>query len=234
MNKLRIEEFIEELNLVLFPNYESIKDIFNVEYGYPELDPVRDEICKCIICNLHQAAVTLTNHLVESSIKKCLALKHSIDDKLDEMKLEDAFKSGIEKYDKLELEDTINRARTHGLITKEQKKQLKKFKDEFRNPYSHATTAEIFKDTAIKGKSISLIEGENPEDLLARIFNDSSENLLQVKDILHIQGMVQVMIAKQISIPYFREVDSIIRDMLSKIKAEPLTNAIANAVLLVR
>ena len=125
MNEERIFQFIGELNESLSVNYELIKDIFNSEYGYPELDPLRDEICKCLICGLNQAAVTLTNHLVESSIKKCLALKHSIDNKQDDMKLEDAFKSGIEKYDKLELEDTINRARTQGLITKAQKKQLK-------------------------------------------------------------------------------------------------------------
>lgn len=224
MNEERIVQFIGELNESLSLNYEIVKDIFNSEYGYPELDPLRDEICKCLICGLNQAAVTLTNHLVESSIKKCLALKHSIDNKHDDMKLEDAFKSGIEKYDKLELEDTINRARTQGLITKEQKKQLKKFKDDFRNPYSHATSAEIFKDTAIKGKTISLIDGENPEDLLARIFNDSADSFLNVKDIIPIQGIVQVMIAKQISQPYFRAVDAIIREMLLKIKAKPLTN----------
>jgi hypothetical protein len=218
MNKLRIEEFIEELNLVLFQNYESIKDIFNVEYGYPELDPVRDEICKCIICNLHQATITLTNHLLESSLKKSLALKYSIANKQDNNKLEDAFKAGIEKYDKCDLEQTINQACTNNLITKEQKKQLKKFKDDFRNPYSHATASDIFKDTFVKGKTISMKDGENPESLLARIFNDNSDTHLSVKDILPIQGIVQIKIAKQDSVPYFRKVDEIIREMLLKIK----------------
>lgn len=218
LDKSRLELFIEELNSILLPSYESIKDIFNFEYGYPELDPVRDEICKCIICNLPQATITLTNHLLESSLKKCLAMKYSIDNKQDNKMIENAFKDGIEKYDKCDLEQTINQACSNNLISREQKKQLKQFKANFRNPYSHATASEIFKDTVVKGKTISLIDGESPESLLERIFNDTLDNHLTVKDVLPIQGIVQVNIAKQISIPYFRNVDEIIREMLLKIK----------------
>lgn len=218
MDKTNLEYFIEDLNSNIFHNYNQIQDIFNFEYGYPEFDPLRDEICKCIICNLHQAAITLTNHLLESSLKKCLAMKHSISNKQNDVKLEDAFKEGITKFDQLDLDDTINRACTQGLITKEQKKLLKKFKDEFRNPYSHASTAEIFKDTTVKGKTISLNEGESPENLLKRIFDNNSDEILAVKDILPIQGLVQVVIARQISVPYFTEVDKIIREMLTKLK----------------
>lgn len=217
-NISRIEQFVNELNVCIEVNYNNISNLFNIEYGYPELDPLRDEICKCIICNLHQAAITLTNHLLESSLKKCLAMKHSISNNQNDIKLEDAFKEGITKFDQLDLGDTINRACTQGLITKEQKRLLKNFKDEFRNPYSHATVSEIFKDTTVKGKTISLIEGESPENLLKRIFDNHSDEVLAVKDILPIQGLVQVVIAKQISIPYFTEVDKIIREMLTKLK----------------
>jgi len=217
MNKDRIEQYIDELNVSLYINYEAIKDIFNSEYGYPELDPVRDEICKCILFDLYQAAITLTNHLLESSLKKCLAMRFSITNKQEDTKLEDSFKEGIKKYDKLVLDDTINRACKQGLITKEQKIQLKKYKDDFRNPYSHAA-AEIFKDTTIKGKTISLIEGEEPEKLLERIFDDDSENVFDVKDILPAHGIEQSIIAERDSIQYFIKVDEIIREMLLKIK----------------
>ena len=214
----RLELFVNELNSCIGDNYEVIRNVFNKEYGYPEFDPLRDEICKCVLCDLHQAAITLTNHLLESSLKKCLAMKHSISIKQNDIKIEDAFKEGITKFDQLDLDDTINRACTQGLITKEQKTLLKKFKDEFRNPYSHATTSEIFKDTTVKGKTISLNEGESPENLLKRIFDNDSDEVLAVKDLLPIQGLVQVMIAKQISVPYFTEVDRIIREMLIKLK----------------
>lgn len=217
-NNERLELFVNELNSCIGDNYEVIRNVFNKEYGYPEFDPLRDEICKCVLCDLHQAAITLTNHLLESSLKKCLAMKHSISIKQNDIKIEDAFKEGITKFDQLDLDDTINRACTQGLITKEQKTLLKKFKDEFRNPYSHATTSEIFKDTTVKGKTISLNEGESPENLLKRIFDNDSDEVLAVKDLLPIQGLVQVMISKQISVPYFTEVDRIIREMLIKLK----------------
>ncbi len=217
-NKERLEQFVNELNICIGCNYEVIKNVFNKEYGYPEFDPLRDEICKCVLCDLHQAAITLTNHLLESSLKKCLAMKHSISNKQNDIKLENSFKKGITKFDQLDLDDSINRACTQGLITKEQKKLLKKFKDEFRNPYSHATSSEIFKDITVKGKTISLNENESPENLLKRIFDDETEGYLTVKDILPIQGLVQVAVAKQISVPYFIEVDKIIREMLTKLK----------------
>lgn len=217
-NNERLKLFVNELNSCIGYNYEVIRSVFNKEYGYPEFDPLRDEICKCVLCDLHQAAITLTNHLLESSLKKCLAMKHSISNKQNDIKLEDAFKEGITKFDQLDLDDTINRACTQGLITKEEKILLKKFKDEFRNPYSHATTSEVFKDTTVKGKTIFLNEGESPENLLKRIFDNDSDEVLAVKDILPIQGLVQVVIAKQISVPYFTEVDKIIREMLSKLK----------------
>ncbi len=217
-NNERLELFVNKLNGCIVGNYEVIRNVFNKEYGYPEFDPLRDEICKCVLCDLHQAAITLTNHLLESSLKKCLAMTYSISNKQNDIKLEDTFKEGITKFDQLNLDDTINRACTQGLITKEQKKVLKKFKDEYRNPYSHAITSQIFKDTTVKGKTISLNEGENSENLLKRIFDDESDGVLSVKDILPIQGLIQVVIAKQISVPYFLEVDKIIREMLTKLK----------------
>ena len=136
----RINQFIGELNSCIKNNYEVIHDIFNFQYDYSVLDPIRDEICKCIICGLYQSAITLTNHLLEKSLKFCLAIKYSKSNNKDCRKLEDVFTEGINKYDNLLLEDTINRACTQHLITKEQKKVLKDFKDLFRNPYSHAST----------------------------------------------------------------------------------------------
>ncbi len=63
--------------------------------------------------------------------------------------------------------------------------------------------SEIFKDITVKGKTISLNEGESPENLLKRIFDNDSDEVLPVKDILPIQGLIQVVIAKQLSVPYF-------------------------------
>src|ERR1035437_9424617 len=111
----RLDQFVTDLNAQISSNYYIVKGIFNQEYGYPELDPLRDEICKCIICGLNQAAMTLTNHLLESSLKKCLAMRFSIENKKENVELKDAFKTGIDEYDDKLLEDTINRACSQGL-----------------------------------------------------------------------------------------------------------------------
>lgn len=217
MNDDRINSFIKDLNENISSNYPKIATIFNLEYGYPELDPLRDEICKCLICGLYQASITLTNHLLESSLKKCLAIKYSIDNKDNNSELENVFKDGIAIYDKCKLSETINKACSNGLIAKEQKKQLNKFREEYRNPYSHAESAKIFNNNSLKGRSISLIDGESSDDLLKRIFEPITTELL-IKDVLPIQGIAQAMLAKEISAPYFFEVDKIIRAMLANLK----------------
>lgn len=216
----RLEQFVKDLKDQINSNYDIIKGIFNQEYGYPELDPLRDEICKCIICGFNQAAITLTNHLLESSLKKCLAMRFSIENKKENVELEDAFKGGIDEYDDKLLEDTINRACSQGLITKEQKIVFKKFKDDFRNPYSHASTNKIFKDLKVKGSVVVMSEREkeNPEEFIKRLFQTETEEYLTIKDILPIQGMAQVIVAKESIIPYFSQVDETIREMLKKLK----------------
>ena len=216
----RLGQFVKDLNSHIDSNYDIIKENFNLEYGYPELDPLRDEICKCIMCGLNQSAITLTNHLLESSLKKCLAMKFSIENKQVDTQLEDAFKEGISKYDNLLLVDTINRACSQGLITKEQKKQFKQFKDDFRNPYSHASVSEIFRDLKVKGSMVSMTEEEkeNSEKFVKRLFQTETKEILSVKDILPIQGIIQVNIAKQNIIPDFSEVDKTVREMLTKLK----------------
>ena len=63
MNQTFFERFIEELNANFSKNYSSIAEVVDNEYRWPEIDSVRSEICKCIICGFNQAAITLTNHL---------------------------------------------------------------------------------------------------------------------------------------------------------------------------
>ncbi len=215
----RLNKFVANLNAQIGQNYNVIKDIFNNEYGYPELDPIRDEICKCIICGLAQAAMTLTNHLLESSLKKCLAMRFSIENKKDTTELTDVFKNGIDFYDDKFLDETINRACSQGLITKEQKKTFKKFKDDFRNPYLHASTNKIFKDKKVKGAVVSMTEREkeNPEKFIKRLFQIETKEL-PIKAILPVHGMAQVDIARENLLPYFSEVDKTIREMLKQLK----------------
>jgi hypothetical protein len=217
-NTSRIQQFIAELNSKMPLYYNAINDAFNTEFGYPALDPVRDEICKCIICGLPQATITLTNHLLEKSLKFCLGVKYSSNNKKEGTKLENIFQEGIEKFDRNNLEQTINHATSKGLITKEQKKQLIQFKKTFRNPYSHANT-DIFKDISVMGKCVTTKDLEDGlENFLEKCFDSSSDIEMTFKNLPFAQGIFQKKIAQEDCIPYFMKVDEIIRSMLSNLK----------------
>lgn len=58
MNQTFFERFIEELNANFSKNYSSIAEVVDNEYRWSEIDSVRSEICKCIICGFNQAAIT--------------------------------------------------------------------------------------------------------------------------------------------------------------------------------
>jgi len=205
-----LKKEIDKINLHIQQNYSSIHHIYINEYNYPELDSVRDEICKCIIFGLNQAAITLTNHLLESALKKCLIYNYTIKNKqLGKNDLEEIFKEGISKYDneKSDLSKSINAACTNGLITKKQKSILHHFREKYRNSYSHASSQKTFGNLKIPGKLISSVnETFKP-----------TENNLTVTDIPIIQGIVQSIIASNDSLPYFNSVDEIIRDVLNKL-----------------
>lgn len=219
MIKNNLELFFDGLKICSIRNYDKIQDIFNHEYGYPEFDPLRDEICKCIICDLHQAAITLTNHLLESALKKCLVIKFTQTNEHDWNSLEEAFKKGISKFDKLNLDKTIDHAFDYGLISINQKDILRKFKKEFRNPYSHAETEGIFKDTFVNGKILSFNKIDSFDSFLESAFDTRTDKLLDVRYLLPMQGLIQVFVAEKNSISYFSEVDKIIRDMITQIRS---------------
>ncbi|MGI6048162.1 MAG: hypothetical protein ACOYEG_09185 [Petrimonas sp.] len=215
----KIDLLIKDLNLSIPANYKVVKDIFDNPYGYPALDPIRNEICKCIICGLYIASITLTNLLLERSLKYCLTIKYTKDNKKEDTNLEEVFIEGINKYDnnKAELESSINSACRQSLITKEQKKELKNFKNTFRNPYSHGS-ADIFKDIYIKGKTISIKNFNDESDFFKKCFEDDSNLEIPLRNVPTAQGLFITDIARENCFPYFQKVDVIIRQMLSNLK----------------
>jgi len=204
----RLNKLIENINQTYYRNYTELNGIFDKEYGSIELDPLRDEICKCIILGLTQASITLTNHLFETSLKRCLINNYSILNKDDsKKKFEEFFKDGIIKYDKIKLFESINFAFSEGLITESQKEQLHIYRKKYRNPFSHASSQDIFGDYKIKGKIIS-----NIDELFLPIQEEIS-----VKEYPVIQGILQSIISTNDCLKYFKDIDEIIRHMLLNI-----------------
>ena len=67
-----LEEIVKTRREGSVKNYASIRDIYNTHYDWPEMDSLRHEICLCISGSLFQAAMTLTNHMLESFLKFAL------------------------------------------------------------------------------------------------------------------------------------------------------------------
>ena len=133
-------DFAQELKL---GDVLTVADVFENEYGWPEVDSVRSEICKCLICGLYQAAITLANHLLESVLKKALIIDESAKNKTEQSDITNVFDDATEKYANKNLDFTINQACRKGLINKEEKNILHGFREQYRNAFSHADPQKI-------------------------------------------------------------------------------------------
>ncbi len=199
------QKIIEELNaLDITVNatvYSEIRDCYHFKL-HNALDPVRLEICKCLIFNLSQAAITLTSHLLEKFLKMEL-----IDSEMDGITMttpiqyEKRYKELLEKFDGLDLHDTINRSCSKGIIKKEQKKKLQIYREKFRNAYGHATATEIFKGKTFFGAVGSFT---NTKAIEPREFNVSTTPA--------VQGFVQEQLAREAAPEYFLYIDKVITD----------------------
>jgi len=196
--------------------YLQIREAYNNHYDWPELDPLRHEICISIMFGLCQAGITLTNHLLESLLKYALIIKCG--DKLKQSKedvqgriitsLIEKYKDCIKKYNDANLSTTINKARKEGLISKEQKKQLHVYREIFRNAYSHSDKLKTF------GKSTMPVTGIKLEnDKL--VIDEVGEPEIAMFPIG--QGIVQFEIAQKTAVPYFLYIDKLVREIKAKL-----------------
>ncbi len=223
MNDERRKKFTDEVNEIIksrfdFINrhYPDIRDAYQNHYDWPELDPLRHEICICITFGLCQAAITLTNHLLESLLKYALIIKCG--DKVKQSKediknrvitaLIDKYKNCIEKYNDQSLNTTINFARKEGLISKEQKKRLHNYREIFRNAYSHADKIKTF------GKSTIPVTGIKLED--NKLVKDEVSEP-EIAFFLIGQGIVQFEKAQKTATPYFLYIDGLVREIRGKL-----------------
>lgn len=191
------EEIVEKINV----NYDKIKFQLETPYGSSDFDIIREEICKCILFDFNQAAITLTNHFTEFFMKIMLEYQEVRNNVSQDINLATKLKESVEKYDDENLEKNINTACTKGIITKEQKKILKKLKDKYRNPYSHSIKTRIFEDETLKGFEISNETGFNKKET-------------KISDSPQLHGLFQMLKSKKEAIEYFKEFDEIVRDVL--------------------
>lgn len=218
MDKNYLSQYVEELNQSMLVNFKLIEfEFLNSYIGDTRLNPVRDEICKCIICNLGQASITLTNHLLELALKTCLIRRDLKKNKGLLSKLKNIFNPSIKKYGNKDMWETIDFAFKFGLITTDQETKLKDYKNKFRNSWGHADPYGMFGDKVITGKKLSFSQGDDIELFLENVFSEDNKEEYEVKNFFPAQGIIQVQLANELCVSYFKEVDKIIREMLQKI-----------------
>lgn len=217
MNQTILENFIEELNANIRNNYDTVADVFENEYGWPEVDSVRSEICKCFICGLYQAAITLANHLLESVLKKALIIDESAKNKTEQSDITNVFDDATEKYANKNLDFTINQACRKGLINKEEKNILHGFREQYRNAFSHADPQKTFSGISIPATIITTKDLDNPEEFFKKAFTNKPNVTLSAENNVIIQGLIQSIKAEQEAASYFLTIDGIIRDLCSKL-----------------
>ena len=217
MNQTIFDNFIAELNANIRKNYNTIARAFENEYGWPEVDTVRNEVCKCLICGLHQAAITLTNHLLESVLKKALIIDESAKNKTEQCDITNVFDDATNKYANKNLDFTINLACRKGLITKDEKELLHKFREQYRNAFSHADSQKTFAGIKIPTNIFTTKDLDNPEEFFKKAFTNKPNVTLSAENNVIIQGLVQRIKAEQEAVHYFLAIDGVIRNLYLKL-----------------
>lgn len=104
------------------------------------LFPIIAEICSCFYLQKNMAAVTLTNHLLESAIKFALVFKEGNGKTIDDpAKMDTLFEEECKMYMSKDLGINIKTLFDKGMITESQRDRLIHLKNLYRNPYSHAS-----------------------------------------------------------------------------------------------
>lgn len=106
------------------------------------------------------------------------------------------------------MSDTIRKAKSLGLLTKEQWKELEKIREDFRNAFGHADSSKIFKDSEIGLTGVSIAEDRLKAD---------EKKSVKIANIPIIQGLLKIRFAESNAIPYFLYIDDLIRITLPKL-----------------
>lgn len=187
--------------------YRKIRDSY-LTVLHSNYDKIRDEICKCITFECYQASITLTNHLLEMWLKDSLIFNECGSSKLDSPEMFEVYNKAVDKFDGLDLSDTINRARTADVITREEKEQLRKFRVKFRNAYGHAEKKKLFADQKPVNYIVGKLDG-----------TPGTPGAVSASGFFVAHGLMQAEMAANDAIPYFLYVDEIL--VREEIKRHP-------------
>ena len=202
-----LSQISKDYNERVNKNFEAIADLVTTPYNWQLLDAIRQEICDCILIGASQAAVTLTNHLLEKSLKALLMHNEPNNQNYtDTTEIEAHFENLNNLYGGEILNNTINACVDKGLISSEQGQNLHEFKKKFRNAFGHADPKKIFGDTK---KRVGIY---NPF-----VHKEFKFTEVKVANFPFLQDTTQKEIANSECVNYFRYVDYVIKDVMPKL-----------------
>lgn len=224
MNMDRANELVDELQELIneqlpemVMSYGRIRDRLRNGYGWPEMDALRVEVALCLAFGRHQAAMTMTNHMLESFLKISLGYAESFKhlDEGDHEPTTDGLvkmlRPGFERYNRKNLYDSIEAAFDLGLIDSDQKVQLHIIRQSFRNAYSHADREKIHGESEIPVQGVHFgNKGPIVEPKSAR----------RIVDLPFIQGEALAHHARANATDYFLYLDTLVRKVRFKLFPE--------------
>lgn len=186
-------------------------------YYFVELETNIWQVIKCLICESYSASITLTNHILERTLK--LALIHN-DAGLQPKSIEDWNETYKEshKYSSWVMHETIEECKNQNLITSEQVKELKFYKNAIRNGFSHFDAEKILIEESNIVKAKQIKSKNNQSEIIS----------LNLKQIPTLQNNYVSKFAEENAEIYFDFVFNIIIHIERKFKVKYYTESQEN------
>lgn len=193
------KEIQDKFSVASLENYKLVRESYFLVL-HSKYDIIRDEIFTCITFRCFQAAITLTNHLLELLLKDCLIFKECGFTKVDSPQKFETYGIALEKFDKLVLFQTIEDAKAADIINEDEQTKLHEFRKKFRNAYGHAQKTKIF-------------EGQDPVNFGIGKLTDNEPlqmGTVPASSFFIGHAYMQASMASEDAIPYFLYVDGIL------------------------
>ncbi|MCX3267462.1 hypothetical protein [Pedobacter agri] len=179
-------------------NFNEIFENYSIVFEN-QMDSIRKEIILCIVHDLHQAAIMLTNHLLEKFLRAVIVIEESGIEKMipeNQKKIKTAYKNRRSSS----LNDLNDEALKRNIISEVQHQQIKEYILTIRNPYSHGSSFQILKDE----KPIKTLSGSFSEGIKSEIIETD------INSYFPLQSLFQEIRAMKDSVKYFKFVDAIL------------------------
>lgn len=177
-----------------------LEDYIDAELLWPEMRYIKDEIIDCLLINASQAAITLTNHFLEKTLKLGLVYHTSGGKKVHFGDQLQTYEDALLKYDGESLHNNIESCFGLGLIDEQMRDSLHKFRKEIRNAFSHAEAKKTFGNLTAPA---IIVPTDNP--------NHYKMSAHPIANMPFIHGMAQQILAEELAYPYFATVYTTLR-----------------------